>query len=284
MQKGKIMFKKRIDLHLFDEAGASEAGTAQVAPGQAAGTDENPKVAAGERKSFEELIEGEYKDDFKKEMSKRIKDRLKGSKEAEERLKTLEPTLSLLVKHYGLDAENPDYEALSRAVTEDDAYYEDAAMAAGLDVKTFKKMEQMKFKNAQLESEAERARKEEEQRRFFENLATQEAGVKEIYPNFDLRAELENENFARLVFNNVPARTAFEVVHKDEIISGAMQFAAKKAEKALTDNILAGGQRPPEAAAGTNTPTKTGFDASKLTKEERAKIRERVLRGERVTF
>lgn len=46
-------------------------------------------------------------------------------------MKALNPTLGLLAKRYGLNAEALDYEALSKAITEDDAYYEQAAIAAG---------------------------------------------------------------------------------------------------------------------------------------------------------
>ena len=279
------MKKRKINLHLLDgaEAGSAE-GNAQVAESGKAETDDRVAAGEGAKSSFKDLIEGEYKADFEKEIKSRVEKRLKNSGEAEAKLKALNPTLGLLAKRYGLNAEALDYEALSKAITEDDAYYEQAAIAAGMDVQTFKKMEQIKMQNAQLEAEVRRNRAEAEQREMFNALAAQEADVKAVYPGFSLSNELGNKEFSRLVFNNVPVKTAYEVVHRDEIIGGAMQFTAKKVEKQIVDNILAGQQRPTEQGLSKQPGVVTKVDPSKLTKEQREDIRKRVMRGERITF
>lgn len=281
---------RKINLHLLDGGAEGTAGpaqtaegTAQVAEGNAA--EKGAQVAAGqERKSFDDLIENDYKEDFKKAVEKTLARRLKNTEEAKKSLETLTPTLGLLAKRYGLDDQNLDFEALTKAVTEDDAYYEQAAMAAGVDLQTFKKMEQMRMQNAQLESEVKKARLEAEQKAQFDALVAQEAEIKQVYPSFSMQDELDNQDFARLVFNGVPAKTAYEVAHKDEIIGGAMQFTAKKVEKQVVDNIMAGQTRPNEQGNVSQQGVVTKVDPSKLSKEQRAEIRQRAMRGERITF
>ena len=99
-----------------------------------------------------------------------------------------------------------------------------------------------------------------------------------------MQAELDNKDFTRLVFNGVPVTTAYEVAHRNEVIGGAMQFTAQKVEKQVVDNILAGQARPTEQGISHQQGVVTKTDPSKLTKEQRREIRERVMRGETVTF
>ena len=68
---------------------------------------------------FEKLIKGEYKDLYDARVQDTIQKRLKGSKENEAKLNALSPTIELLAKKYGVDAN--DVEALNKAIEEDDA-------------------------------------------------------------------------------------------------------------------------------------------------------------------
>lgn len=49
-----------------------------------------------------------------------------------------------------------------------------------------------------------------------------------------------------LLRSGVDARTAYEVVHKDEIIGGAMQYTAQRVQEKVVNDIRARGMRPPE--------------------------------------
>ena len=83
---------------------------------------------------------------------------------------------------------------------------------------------------------------------------------------------------------NCGVRTAYEVIHKDEIIPAAMHMTAKTVEQKLTNKIIAGGARPSENGNSSQGASVTKSDVSQLTKADRAEIARRVARGEKISF
>ncbi len=81
--------------------------------------------------------------------------------------------------------------------------------------------------------------------------------------------------------SGVPMEQAYKVMHFDEL-----QEATKKAqEEAIIANVKAKGTRPVENS--TSSPSAsftTKSDVHKLTKEDRAEIARRVMRGEKISF
>ena len=112
----------------------------------------------------------------------------------------------------------------------------------------------------------------------------QAESAKQVYPSFDLRAEMQNPKFVDLLRSNIDVRTAYEVIHKDDIIAGAMQFTAKKVEQNITNKIIANGARPSENGNSSQGASVTKSDVSALTKADRAEIARRVARGEKISF
>ena len=115
-------------------------------------------------------------------------------------------------------------------------------------------------------------------------LKQQAEEAKQVYPSLDIDAEMQDPGFGRLVAAGVPVRTAYEVVHRDEIMGGAMQYTAQQTARKISNAVAAGARRPNEGGMGAGSSAETKMDPAKLTKEQRAEIRKRVLRGEAVTF
>lgn len=110
-----------------------ETGDAQVTDVQ---TTENPAVDANAR--FEELIKGEFKEQYNQRVQDTVQKRLKASKETVDKFNALAPTLEMLGKKYGVDA--TDIDALSKAIQDDDAYYEEEALEKGITVEQLKEI------------------------------------------------------------------------------------------------------------------------------------------------
>ena len=106
--------------------------------------------------------------------------------------------------------------------------------------------------------------------------------IRAVYPDFSWQAELENPAFARLIGAGVDGRTAYEVVHRDELLRRAMAYAARRAA-AQTARSIASGARP-AAENGGRSVAVTRSDPRKLTSEELADIRKRVQNGEKIRF
>jgi hypothetical protein len=82
----------------------------------------------------------------------------------------------------------------------------------------------------------------------------------------------------------VDVETAYTVVHKDEIIPAAMQFAVKNAEEKLSKSVQAGTARPRENGMGAQGAAVVKSDVSQLTKQQRDELVRRAMQGERITF
>lgn len=231
---------------------------------------------------FEKLIKGEYKDLYDARVQDTIQRRLKGTKETVDKYNALAPTLEMLSRKYGVDAS--DIEALNKAIEEDDAYYEDEALEKGITVEQLKSIRKMERENAELKRQMREQNARENADRIYASWMQQADALKGVYPSFDLNAELQNPRFVDLLRNNVDVRTAYEVLHKDEIIPAAMQFTARQVEQKLTNKIIAGGSRPTENGINSQSSVVVKSDVSQLSKEDRAEIIRRVARGEKIRF
>ena len=300
-----------LNLQLFAEgAGAGDGGTAEgqgvteaAALPQTKGEKNNPlsgvkygiqeeapaaevqtkTVAQPDRNAeFEKLIKGEYKDLYDAKMQDTIQKRLKGQKETVDKFNALTPTLELLAKKYGVDAS--DIEGLNKAIGEDDSYYEQEALEKGMTVQQLKEVKKMERENAELKAQMEEAQRQENGKKLYAAWMQQADEAKKVYPSFDLRAEMNNPKFVDLLRSNIDVRTAYEVLHKDEIIPAAMQFTAQTVESKLAKSIASNGARPSENGMSSQSAAVVKSDVSQLSKADRAEIIRRVQRGEKIRF
>ena len=303
-----------LNLQLFAEGGAAaggagDGGTAQgqgvteaAALPQTKGVKNNPlanvkygiqeevapaaevqQTATPDRNAeFEKLIKGEYKDLYDAKMQDTIQKRLKGTKETVDKFNALTPTLELLAKKYGVDA--TDIEALNKAIEEDDSYFEDEALERGMTVKQLKDIRQIERENADLKRQMQERQTRENANKLYASWMGQAEDTKKVYPGFSLDAEMQNPEFVKLLRSNVDVRTAYEVLHKDEIIPAAMQFTAKTVEQKLTNKIMANGARPSENGMSSQSAAVIKSDVSQLSKADRNEIIRRVARGEKIRF
>ena len=287
-------FLMTLDLQLFAEGGSGDGGTGSegttgateaAAVSQTSITDADGTTATNiDRKAeFEKLIKGEYKDLYDERMQDTIKNRLKGQKEIVDKYNALSPMFETLSKKYGVDASDP--EAIMKAIEEDDSYYEEEALEKGISVEHLKEIRKMERENAELKKlRDEQNAKEAAEKRVAEWMEESKQ-VKAIYPQFDLKSEMQNSKFVDLLrVPGVDVRTAYELTHKDEIIAGAMQFTAKTVEKKIADKIAANGARPTENGLNAQSASQTKSDVSQLSKADILDIQRRIARGEKISF
>ena len=303
-------FIPMLNLQLFAEgAGAGDGGTAQGqgvteadALPQTKGAKSNPladvkygiqeeaapdaevqQTAVPDRNAeFERLIKGEYKDLYDAKMQDTIQKRLKSSKETVDKYNELTPTLEMLAKKYGVDAS--DIQALNKAIQEDDSYYEEEALEKGISVQQLKEIRRMERENANLKAQMEAAQRQENGKKLYAAWMQQADEAKKVYPSFDLRAEMNNPKFLDLLKSNIDVRTAYEVLHKDDIIRGAMQFTAQAVESKLAKKVASNGSRPSENGMSSQSAAVVKSDVSQLSKADRREIIRRVANGEKIRF
>lgn len=234
------------------------------------------------RAKFDELVKGEFKDLYDERVQGIVKARLGESKQMQTRMDAVSPVLDLLAQRYGVDVDDPA--AILAAVEKDDAYWEQAAEEAGMTTEQYKAMTKLERENMQLKRAQEITLQQQAVNRTVAQWETQGEALKTIYPTFDLHGECRNPQFVSLLQNGVDVKTAYEVLHMDDIKNGVAAGAAKAAERNVTETIKAKGRRPAENGAAGQGGVIVKDDVSKLSKADRAEIIRRVARGERITF
>ncbi len=243
-------------------------------------TKDNPS-----RMSWDEIMKDP---EYNKEMQAVVRSRLKSEKSAEEALGKMAPAIEVMARKYGLDPKNMDYDALAKAINDDDAYYEDKALEMGVSVETAKKVDQMERDTERQKAMEQRTLQEQKIQQHFVRLEQQAEAMKKTFPNFDLRTELQNPAFARMTHPNVgiSVEDAYYAVHRNEIQTAAMQVTAQKTAEKISNAIASGSRRPDESGASSQAPSVSTFDYAKASREQREAfkrdLRERMARGEKV--
>lgn len=256
---------------------------------ESATTEEKPTTEAQEtpkRMSWDEIMKDP---EYNKEMQAVVRSRLKSEKSAEEALGKMAPAIEVMARKYGLDAANMDYEALAKAINDDDAYYEDKALEMGVSVETAKRVDQMERDTERQKAQNERTLQEQMIQQHFTSLERQSEELRKIFPNFDLRKELQNPAFARMTAPGkgiMSVEDAYRAVHRNEIDAAASQIIAQKTAEKISNAIQSGSRRPDESGTSSQAPSVSTFDYRNASRDQREalkkRIREAAARGEKL--
>ena len=235
-----------------------------------------------EKKSFDDLIKGEYRQEYAAKVQEAIKNRFRDNAGLEKRANAMQPILDELARRYGMDAADP--EAIAKRFTDDDSLYEEEASKLGVPVGTLKQMKKLEAENARMKAEAKQSSEDMMLRSHFRKLVEQSEEMKNVFPGFDLEAELQNPSFARLTSPEVgiSVRDAYFALHHDDIQKASMQYAARQAMQQVAQSVQANGARTVENGMLSTGAVQAKTNPKEFTRQDREEIRRRVRRGENV--
>ena len=192
--------------------------------------------------------------------------------------------MALMGERYGLDG--IDAKALRAALENDKQYLEQEALEKGMSVEQLAEMKKMERENRSFRQAMERQREQAAFEQKFRAWSEEAEGLKAQYPTLNLMEEFNDPNFIRLLDSGVGVKAAYQAIHFDEIMSGAMAHTAQTAQKKVMDSVKANGARPMENAAQGAAGVSAYTDVNKLTKQQRKEIAEQVMRDpdKRITF
>lgn len=252
----------------------------------AAKQDQNVQQEEAAEESFEDLIKGRFKGDFETRVQGILQDRLKGSRERESKIN---PIIERVAQRYGMDASDMstfDLDALTEAIDSDTSLYEQEALEKGMDVNTLMKVKRLERMEAVQQREAEQRRQQAEIEQHLQSMIQQGDELKKLYPTFDLQAELKNPSFVRLTAPGVgvDVRTAYEVVHRDEMRGAEMQYAAQKSAQRIAASVQANARRPAENGMAGGAAATNKSDPAKLKLADFKEVMRRAAKGEKIAF
>lgn len=254
------MYEDESGVMVPDDAG-QEAG---VTSPDAGGAEE----AVDETANFEADIKGKYKDPFNKRVEGIVTGRLKTLKA---RNVGLEKLANAMANRYGTDPN--DIEAILRAAESDNTYIQAQADENGVTPEV----------QAQLNEYAS-FKRQREFNSIKEQMAQSVQETQEMFPEFDLDAEMQNPQFMGLIGAGVSVKDAYKSVHLDEIIGGAIQYAVGETQRRTLNDIQARGSRPLENGASSRAAASAKVDVNELTPAQMDEYERRAERGEIITF
>ena len=263
------------------EAGQEQAQEQPAQQAAAADTEtEEPNTETKARPSLKEILEDP---EYNKEMQAIVQSRLRSAKAAEETLGKLNSALEMQALKFGLDPSNIDYDELAKKMADREAYVEDKALREGV---TYDEADQAVDKELKAASEKRQQRTLEEQafQQHIMKLEQQGEAMKKVFPNFDLRKELQIPAFARMTSPNVgiSVEDAYYAVHRKELQTAAMQVTAQKTAQMISNSIASGSRRPDENGTSGQAPSVTTFDYRSMSPERRNALKQRIRSGEKI--
>lgn len=289
----------KFSLQLFAEGEAeAEMGSAEATAneGQFA-TDEgaeNENGSEAEQRDktadFNLMINGEYKAEYQNALEKALSKRLKSSNKklakSEEFKAQIAPLLERLAIKYSID-NSSDIEAIIKAAENDNSYYEEYASKRGVDVEGAKQLIEAKRITEENERRKENEEIERQFKKQYESWLKQAEETKLKYPAFDFEYESTNdetgEEFRRLLNSGIDVESAYTVIHKNEIMGGAMQYAYRTAKQEMADARTVRNRRPDENGTLSQQASAVYDDMTKLSPSQRQLIKAAVNRGEKVS-
>lgn len=275
------------------DQGADPAVVYGVEPKEAAsghpksGTDEKTDNKA-EKRTFEELIKGEYKADFDARVKGILDNRFKNAKNDEKRLRAHEPIMQVLAERYGVKDGDPA--EILKALEGDTSFYEEEAAQRGMDVKDLVELKRVARENEALKASIDAANRQQQEdqraRAIYADWVQQSKALETKFPGFNLETEMQNPDFVQAM--NVQGMTvekAFMIAHLNEIQPQLMKIAADKAEEKVVNNIRSRQSRPAEnGVSAYNASVIRKTDPSKLTDKDIDEVVRRSRMGEKISF
>ena len=231
------------------QAAAADTETAQTEEAEK----EAPETQSQPKYDFDEVMKDP---ECNRRMQEIVRERTRKSRADTTAMEALGPALKKLAQEKGLDPDNIDYVALAKHLTGE---YDNKAMELGLPMETVVRMDQQ-----------QRINEETLTRQHLDNLIRQGEEMKKVFPNFDLRRELENPDFVRLTARgvNVSVEEAYRLVHRRELELAQAQIVDRKASERVQNTIRAGAARPDESGASSQASSVTTRNWKNATPEQ----------------
>lgn len=266
---------------MMDEDAGGQAGGATI-QADAQGTE--AQQPAQTRPTFDELIKGEYKQDYDARVQAAIQARFRNQQDARRQLDAYAPIMQALGQRYGRDP--GDVEGIGKLLTDDDSLYQDEAAAMGMPVGALKNIRKLEAENARMRAQEKQTIEDMQLRSHFEKISREAEALKATFPSFDLMQEINNPRFARMTSPEVgmSVKDAYYAIHGEEIRQQSMQQAAQQAGQRIAASVQAGATRPLENGTQSNAPVNMQIDIANMSKAQRAEIRKKIHSGVPVDF
>ena len=272
-----------------------ETGAQEEAEGaQEEGAKEEQTDSEGEKKervTLRDLLsqDKELKKEYDKAVSSIVKNRLKGFDEVQKTNQSYQEMARVLMDIIPNAPRDGNPESLLNYLKAQQDLWADAASAAGMSTEAYQKMTNIQRQSEEILGQQRAQQEAALRQQQFENWDRQAEEARELYPDLDLVAELDNPQFTRLMDSGFTVQQAFEAVHHQELMDGAIRsassIAAQNATRKTVNALRSSQQRPAENGVGGSAGSGAHrLDPRTMSSEQRKSLIDRAMAGERITL
>lgn len=249
-------------------------------------TETSEETPEERRKAYNDFI-AKYKDIDQERFQDTFNRRFKEVKAMETELAEHKEVMDMLKGVYGGES----VADVKKAFEEDYEYWERIAEEQGLTYEQFQTkrkqeaaMRKLERENAEFKAIRDRQIGEQKVQQQLKAWNEEAKAVKEMYPSFDINAEVQNRAFVDMLKNGISMEHAYKVLHYDELMQNATMVAAQTADARAQAKIKQKASRPSENGTSSKSAVIVKNDVANLTRKDRAEIARRVARGEKIVF
>lgn len=273
-----------------EETGAQEAAEGAKEEG-AKEEQTDPEGEKKERVTLRDLLsrDKELKKEYDKTVSGIVKNRLKGFDELQKTNQSYQEMARVLMDIIPNAPRDGNPESMLNYLKAQQDLWADAASAAGMSTEAYQKMTNIQRQSEEILGQQRAQQEAALRQQQFENWDRQAEEAREIYPDLDLVAELDNPQFTRLMDSGFTVQQAFEAVHHQELMDGAIRsassIAAQNATRKTVNALRSSQQRPAENGVGGSAGSGAHrLDPRTMSSEQRKSLIDRAMAGERITL
>lgn len=254
-----------------------------------AGEEAKKPSPAERRKTFGQMMSGEYKD-LADEMMQNAVQIAAQNLEASPEMRGL---LEAIAEKYGTDATDLTAltDAIRNGVVKDDAYFEKIAMEKGISVRTAREMDKLETQNKRLTAQQQAAQQMQkaaaERARIAQIQARWDAeadALKAKYPEFDREEVLANPEVEKMMRAGCSMEAAYRAAYFDRLMARQTAATAQQTEQGVLNRVQQRASRPAENGTRPGGAVQTHLDVEHMSRKDREALEKRVLRGEIITL
>lgn len=242
--------------------------------------EKKPQQSVDKRKEFEKLINEQFKEQFEEILKEKVDKHIEENNLLKTKLSQTSEVLDMLSDRYSAGS----VKELKEALKADNSLFADKADKYGMDVESYRYMRNLERENARNKAQLEKSAMEKDMAEKMKLWYAQSGAVAGEYPDFNLAQEIENPGFVNLIKNGVDMKTAYEVLHHNDILNRIRKENADEAKKEAVMELEARNNRPVENGLSSQSSAVIKKNVAMLTPEERAEIAKRAARGEIISF
>jgi len=273
-----------------EETGVQEAAEGEQEEG-AKEEQTDPEGEKKERVTLRDLLsqDKELKKEYDKAVSGIVKNRLKGFDELQKTNQSYQEMARVLMDIIPNAPRDGNPESLLNYLKAQQDLWADAASAAGMSTEAYQKMTNIQRQSEEILGQQRAQQEAALRQQQFENWDRQAEEARELYPDLDLVAGLDNPQFTRLMDSGFTVQQAFEAVHHQELMDGAIRsassIAAQNATRKTVNALRSSQQRPAENGVGGSAGSGAHrLDPRTMSSEQRKSLIDRAMAGERITL